>query len=342
MLRSIYSAISGLKANQEKLDVIGNNIANVGTTAYKSQTIRFEDMISQNSSQGSGSTTNSGGVNPVQIGLGVKVAGIDTLNTVGDMQATSRSLDVAIDGAGYFMVGKGAVPASNADGVLVNDTSHVITPNTSKMEVSYTKDGGFELDDKGNLVTSDGLRVLGYPVTDGANTTPASIDYTGNGDPTINYVNVNGTPTAGGNLVPLVIPDSVVLADGSSSKVQSFSIEKDGQIKAVLANNTVTVLGQIAMASFANEGGLSKVGNDQYQSTPSSGSAVVRSGIAAGTANDNSAGYGNMEQGMLEMSNVDLAQQFTDMIVASRAFQANGKVITTADDILTELIALKR
>ena len=96
------------------------------------------------------------------------------------------------------------------------------------------------------------------------------------------------------------------------------------------------------MASFKNDGGLSKIGKDQFQTTANSGAAVYRSGLGTAIANDNSKGYGDMNQGMLEMSNVDLAQQFTDMIVASRAFQANGKVITTGDDILNELVNLKR
>jgi len=338
----MYSAISGLRANQEKLDIIGNNIANVSTTAFKSQSVRFEDMVSQTSSQATASNTNTGGVNGKQIGLGVQIASIDSLNTNGSMQPTSRPLDAAIDGAGYFVVGSGSVPASNA---AVN-----------KMTLSYTRDGGFELDDKGNLTTSDGLRVMGYTVNTGTGTKD-SIAYSATTDPTINYVDANSASlVASTNLVPLVIPDSVNIPEviyaagppvvnavpATTSKVLSFSIEKDGVIKAVLANDTTTVIGQIGMASFKNEGGLKKLGKDQYQSTANSGAAVLRTGLGTAAANDNSNGYGDINQGMLEMSNVDLAQQFTDMIVASRAFQANGKVITTGDDILNELIGLKR
>ena len=320
MLRSMYSAISGLKTSQEKLDVIGNNIANVSTTAFKSQSVRFEDMVSQNYSQATGSNINTGGVNGKQFGLGVQIASIDTLNTNGSMQPTSRPLDVAIDGTGYFVVANGTV---GADGSVAGTTS-------------YTRDGGFELDEKGNLVTSDGSRVMGYTVNNDVETAN-SIEYTTAGtDPKVNYVNANSANLVSStNMVPLVIPDSV-----AGSKVQSFSIGKDGVIKAVLADKTVTVIGQIGMASFKNEDGLKKIGKDQFQATTNSGDPVLRSGLGATT--DNSTAYGDINQGMLEMSNVDLAQQFTDMIVASRAFQANGKVITTGDDILNELIGLKR
>jgi flagellar hook protein FlgE len=482
MLRSLYSAISGLSANQTQLDVIGNNIANVGTTAFKSQSARFEDMLSQSTADATGAGLNTGGTNPKQIGLGVQLSSIDTLNTTGNMQPTSRNLDAAIDGSGYFMVGKGAIPQDNTKGATLNST-HAVT-NSNGMDISFTRDGGFTLDDKGNLLTSDGLRVLGYTMSSdgGINN---SIQFSAGSDPQINYVNADSTSLkASNNLVPLVIPDSInvpavdvpstpattiplavgtsadtlsINADGNTiagttpnydkandikikfatspaagnpsaayddasktititlsttaanntsanletavhglttpsgmdtnffnrfkitgqggwttaagvdaaggnisagvtltlgggaapyttvagtSKIQSFSIEKDGLIKAVLDNGSVSVLGQIAVASFKNEGGLKKVGKDVYQNTANSGNPIVRSG--QGDTNDNSKGFGDVDQGMLEMSNVDLAQQFTDMIVASRAFQANGKMITTDDDILNELVSLKR
>ena len=106
MLRSLYSGISGMKVNQTKMDVIGNNISNVSTTAFKYSRTRFQDMLSQSVTDAMSPSTNLGGINPSQVGLGVKLAGIDTIVSQGNMQSTSRSLDVAIDGEGYFMVGK--------------------------------------------------------------------------------------------------------------------------------------------------------------------------------------------------------------------------------------------
>ncbi|HEY8890002.1 MAG TPA: flagellar hook-basal body complex protein [Clostridium sp.] len=374
MLRSLYAGISGMKVNQAKLDVIANNIANVGTTAFKSSRVRFQDMVSQSMSESSSSSTNQGGVNAKQIGLGVQIAGIDTMVGQGMMQPTSRNLDVAVDGEGYLMVAKGAVPATNAAG-------------TTGMSISYTRDGALTLDDKGNLLNSDGLRVLGYAISS-TSTSPASTSLTyAASKPTSVYVNANGTYKAGSTLIPLVIPDVITVpavaqvgtpasadyaaaipqvgvvgdpnyaaavaqvgtapsanysaaVSAHTSRITTFSIEKDGEIKAVLEDGSVSVLGQIAMASFKNPAGLKKEGGNLFTNTSNSGAAVVRSGV--GATQDNSGGYGDMLQGMLEMSNVDLAEQFTDMIVASRAFQAMGKTINTGDEILQDIIGLKR
>jgi flagellar hook protein FlgE len=107
MIRAMYAGISGLKVNQEKLDVVGNNIANVNTTAYKYQRMRFQNTLSQSVSQGTSPSNSVGGTNPVQIGLGAQVGGIDTVTTQGNLQPTSRNLDFAVDGTGYFVVGLG-------------------------------------------------------------------------------------------------------------------------------------------------------------------------------------------------------------------------------------------
>jgi len=355
MLRSLYSGISGMKVNQVKLDVIANNIANVGTTAFKSSRVRFQDMISQSITQNTAPATNQGGVNARQAGQGVQVAGIDTITTQGMMQPTSRSLDVAMDGEGYLMVAKGATPKGTATETTAGTNEGVTLGNdyavgdANGMELFYTRDGALTVDKNGNLLNSDGLRILGYAVNDGTNT---SLQYDANGDPVIKYANANSTTiTTGQQLIPLVIPETVYVpaigiptdanyVAATTLKVTTFTIEKDGQIKAVLEDGKVAVLGQIAVSSFKNPEGLSKVGGNLYQNTSNSGEAVVRTG--SGAATDNSGGYGDMLQGMLEMSNVDLAEQFTDMIVAQRAFQASGKSITTGDEILQEIIGLKR
>ena len=135
---------------------------------------------------------------------------------------------------------------------------------------------------------------------------------------------------------------SFTLKAETDKKIRSFSIEKDGIIKAVLDDGSVSALGQIAMSSFKNPEGLKKLGKNLYQNTANSGEPIVRSGIGGLKELDNSDGYGDMLQGMLEMSNVDLAEQFTDMITTTRAFQAAGKMITTGDEILQDIINLKR
>ncbi|MBN4049317.1 flagellar hook-basal body complex protein [Clostridium estertheticum] len=357
MLRSLYAGISGMKANQVKLDVIGNNIANVGTTSFKGSRVRFQDMVSQSMSQALAPGASQGGINPRQVGLGVQVAGIDTLVGQGGMQPTSRNLDVAMDGEGYLMVAKGKTPLTNADGVGVDPTEH--TANApSGTDLFYTRDGALTLDKEGNLLNSDGLRVLGYAISE-VDDKP-SLDYdvtksttTPPKSPTLNYVNADSTTLKpSGTLIPLVIPEKIfVLGDANAVpptsdgdvRVKTFSIEKDGVVKAILEGGKVAILGQIAVASFKNPGGLSKVGGNIYQNTSNSGAPIVRTGKNTDKAvPDNSAGYGDMLQGMLEMSNVDLAEQFTDMIIASRAFQAAGKTISTGDEILQDIINLKR
>ncbi|MCY6354008.1 flagellar hook protein FlgE [Clostridium sp. ZS2-4] len=497
MLRSMYSGISGMKVNQTKLDVAGNNIANVGTTGFKSSRVRFQDMLSQNVSEALGPGRNTGGVNPRQVGLGVQVAGIDTIVSQGMMQPTSRNLDVAVDGTGYFVVAKGAIPQSNATGISVDESSH--TMSGSGLAVSFTRDGSFTLDNYGNLLTSDGYRVMGYALQekkdeDGNTKDIDSIDYSANG--TVNFVDSDSKYgiKASGTLVPLRIPDSVHIeafsnakdkdgteittdmgytgtgklkkddgtnlltaspklqitepatngkyrgdkdlkievkwvknpknnADGTKwdgtgdapsagyrgfingdekgevastkievdkngkikgvdedykeadkineitltgepagmddadkdkyswsftlraetdKKIRSFSIEKEGIIKAVLDDGSVSALGQIAMASFKNPEGLKKAGKNMLENTANSGVPIIRSGVGAPAGTDNGDGYGDMLQGMLEMSNVDLSEQFTDMIVTTRAFQAAGKMISTGDEILQDIINLKR
>jgi flagellar hook protein FlgE len=347
MLRSMYAGISGMKVNQTKLDVTGNNIANVGTTAFKGSRVRFQDMLSQSVSDATAPGRNQGGVNPKQVGIGVQVAGIDTLVTQGMLQPTSRNLDVAIDGEGYLIVGKGAFPEDNDTAVTIGGEEegeeHIIS-ETNGMDISYTRDGALVRDTKGNLLTSDGYRVLGYAVSSGGS--DPSIDYSlidEKGRPAVNFVNPNDEGfVAGESLVPLTIPDTVYNAeDDTTLRVTSFSIEKDGIIKAVLEDGSVTALGQIAMASFTNPAGLEKLGNNLYKNTANSGDAIVRSGVGAEEL-DNSDAYGDIISGCLEMSNVDLAEQFTDMIVTTRAFQAAGKTITTGDEILQDIINLKR
>jgi flagellar hook protein FlgE len=143
MLPSLYSGISGLKVNQQKLNIVANNIANSSTTGFKTQSMNFEDMMSQTLSDASAPVENGlGGVNAKQSGLGVKIAGINTDFSEGSQQTTNRNLDFMLDKAGsYFVVS----PDGDTNG-----------------EYYYTRDGSFVLDSKGNLLTQDGYHVMGY------------------------------------------------------------------------------------------------------------------------------------------------------------------------------------
>ncbi len=344
MLRSLYSGISGMKVNQTKLDVIGNNLANVSTTAFKGSRVNFSTTISQTLGSASAASDSLGGVNGKQVGLGAQIASIDKIMSQGSMQSTSRSLDVAVDGSGYFMVAAGPeLTGGTNDKITIDDNGIDAMPANSS--VAYTRDGSFVLDNEGNLLTSKGYRVLGFAMK----TTDTKNNNNGDNirpDGTVLYVESNNnTVSVDNQLVSLKIPDKVTKIDkaGQETKVavKSFNISSDGLITGVLETGEITALGQIAMSSFKNETGLTEIGNNMYEPSGSSGAAIISSG-KNGTAKRTSQGYGDILQGYLEMSGVDMAEQFTDMIVATKAFQAAGKTITTGDEILSEIINLKR
>ena len=344
MLRSLYSGISGMKVNQTKLDVIGNNLANVSTTAFKGSRVNFSTTISQTLGSASAASDSLGGVNGKQIGLGAQISSIDKIMSQGSMQSTSRSLDVAVDGSGYFMVATG--PALTGD---ANDSITIANNGIGNMpannSVAYTRDGSFVLDNEGNLLTSKGYRVLGFAMKTNDNNNNNNGDNI-RPDGTVLYVESNNqTEAIDDKLVSLKIPDKVTKIDKAGKETQvavkSFNISSDGLITGVLETGEITALGQIAMSSFKNEVGLTDIGNNMYEPSGSSGAAIISSGKNSPT-NRNSSGYGDILQGYLEMSGVDMAEQFTDMIVATKAFQAAGKTITTGDEILSEIINLKR
>lgn len=328
MLRSMYSGISGMKVNQTKLDVIGNNIANVSTTAFKGSRAEFKDMLYQNAGYASAPTSNKGGTNAKQVGLGAQLSSINKLMSKGNVMSTGRSLDVCIDGDGYLIVGSGPINAANG----VDKDGFTGTNDNGGLEVLYTRDGNLTLDHQGNLLTADGYRVMGYNVG-------GALTHDVNDGITAKYVNADDKTalTTDGKLVPLAIPDKV-----GDQPVKTFEIGKDGLITAVLGDGTRSALGQIATGSFKNPEGLTAVGGNLLQVSSNSGSTIVRSGLDKTGTDDNSKGFGDLIQGALEGSNVDLTEQFTDMIVATRAFQASSKMISNGDEVLQTITGLIR
>jgi len=273
MLRSLYSGVSGMRGFQTKLDVIGNNIANVNTIGFKASRVMFKDILSQSMGGVTAPVDGFGGVNPKQIGLGVTIAAIDTVHTPGSAMTTNVVTDLRIDGDGFFAVQNGE------DG-----------------QIYLTRDGSFKLDAERKLVTSDGYLVL----------------------------SVDGAP---------IILDEEITA---------FAIDQNGQLIGVNEDGTSAPIdgAQIGVVKVANPGGLEKVGNNMYRFTPNTDLEELEDLIT--TANDVEIGTGAIISGQLEMSNVDLTGEFTEMIVAQRAFQANSKIITTSDEVLQEVISLKR
>ena len=387
----MYSGISGMKNFQTKLDVIGNNIANVNTYGFKKGRVTFKDTMNQTISGASAAQDNRGGKNPLQVGLGSTLATIDTIHTQSSLQTTGRSLDLAISGDGYFIVNQGDAQF-------------------------YTRAGNFYLDDNGTLVNGDGYKVQAFSVNADGSTSnqlgdvavnvnavlPAvktsNIEFSGNlsldsvvgGAPftqQIQVVDANGnsrrvdvhfkkqsatewnvfldkeaTGTASsvltfdattgeftsatqtnvdgfaldfsaltqetGSTSALVNPDG-----NTEGSLESFNIGSLGEVNGVYSNGLVRTLGVLALAKFSNSSGLTKAGGNLFQES-----------INSGVANINVAGEGrgSIAAGTLEMSNVDLSEEFTEMISAQRGFQANTRIITTSDEILQELVNLKR
>ena len=301
MLKSMYSGISGMKANQTKMDVVGNNVANVGTTSFKKSNTRFSDTLYQTSMYSGAPSENIGGINPTQIGMGTKVSGIFKNTVQGNIQTTGRSSDLAIDGDGYFKVQIG------------------------KDKFAYTRDGSFNIDKNGDLVTA-----AGYKVVDTDNK-------------------------------PINIP-----TDKDGRKVLSYKISSEGEISLILDGGTDTVTKpeegtNPGEGTKPEEGTNSGEGTNTYAETEEPAKnqklniAVFKNpeglealsgnlyGVSVNSGNPiENATYGNIEQGAIEMSNVDLSEEFTEMIVTTRAFQASSKVITTSDELLQEIINLKR
>lgn len=473
MMRSMFSGVSSLRAHQLKMDVIGNNIANVNTVGYKASSVTFAEMYSQTLKGASSSSASRGGTNPMQVGLGTTTAGISVNHTKGAVQRTDVATDLMIDGEGFFMV----------------------TDDATGQNKYYTRAGNFVLDEQGYLTTLDGLRVLDnefkpiqinqsdtkqastssaiilkgnistsdseyhttvdvydslgdvhtlninfegdpYVTSKSSTTNPAKQLPTGAGQigtkdplnydedgvlitpaPTLNYsfrkmtvTDENGNkmvPGASedlyamfnesGDIVEMVIvgagtdpstltgaaldplPHGVTLGievpgasdislpinrsmffesgdvtksrvftqnnqesdakgvqlDGNSAgSIYSFNISSKGEVIGIYTNGEQKVLQTIGLASFDNPGGLMKLGGNLFQETPNSG--TPKYGVPS------SGSFGDLTPGALEMSNVDLAAQFTEMITTQRGFQANSRVITTSDEILQELVNLKR
>jgi flagellar hook protein FlgE len=419
----MYSAISGLKAHQVKLDVTGNNIANVNTVGFKSSQATFEDTLSQVMRNGSAASEGTGGTNPAQVGLGVKVAGITTNFGQGTQQTTGRTTDFMINGDGFFVTKFGNESLYTRAGSFDFDGfGQIVTPDGAILQGWMGKDGVVDTNGAigplsvpfgevmaptpstggklaGNLSTSgvpadpdaippvpatsvqtqmtmyDSLGTahqitLKFTRSDNDNewdvevsegTTPLTASETsivfdpatgkpdvgkftitptadmlaswktpdGSADATLT-IDISGLSQFGGKTS--LTPEDV---DGNAmGSLQSIALSSDGTVMGVYSNNLREPIGKLAMASFANPSGLAKAGNTSYRVGDNSGQPAI------GEAN--AGGRGTMVSGALEMSNVDLAEEFTGLIVAQRGFQANSRVITSSDEVLQDLVNLKR
>jgi flagellar hook protein FlgE len=288
MLRSLTAGISGLQNFQQRMDVIGNNIANVNTTGYKAARSDFADSFSQTLRVSSSGNGGNSGLASIQIGSGVTTTAIRNLYTQGALTKTGLQTDLAVAGEGFF---------------VVRDTVSNVT--------FVTRSGDFRLDENGYVVTSTGQRVQGY--NDSALSTLGDLQ-----------INTTGMPAT---------------SDPAAS-ILKFGVDGEGKINVNLSDGTQFVRGQVLLQRFSDPQALVKEGNNLFSGI---GAAGPLGGAAAPMpAPPGSNGLGKIESGALELSNVDLANEFAGMITSQRAFQATARIITTSDEMLQELVNLKR
>ena len=401
---SMNSAVSGLRAHQLWLDVIGNNIANVNTPGFKDGRVTFTDILSQTLAGPTAPSATLGGTDPKQVGLGVRPGAITNLFTQGGVLSTGKPTDVAIQGDGFFILSDGTASVYtragafevDAGGTLVDPTTGyrvqgnagniVISPTTTSapMPTSTAIFSG-NLDTTvaaGSTYTSTltindslgGTHNLTLTFTKTANPgeftyatteSDAAMSIAAGGAGTVQFSGAGAITAGGAGAITLDFSNgasngqAITLDYGSASNttpvtgfaspstlalgsqngyaagtLQNFSIGTDGTINGTFSNGRVQSLGTIRLATFNNPAGLEKVGNNLFRESTNSGVANVGSPATGGR--------GSLTPGALEGSNVDLAEEFTRLILAQRGFQANARVITTSDEVLQEAVNLKR
>ncbi|MBY8829280.1 flagellar basal-body rod protein FlgG [Hephaestia mangrovi] len=251
---AMHIARTGLDAQDKRMQVISNNLANVNTTAFKKQRADFATLAYQVvTTPGANSTQDSKYATGLNLGTGVRIQGTSRIDTTGEMNQTGNSLDLAIDGNGYFQI-------QMPDGTY-----------------AYTRAGNFSRSSEGQLVTSDGYQVM----------------------------------------------PGITIPEGTTS----ITIGTDGTVSAVVpGQEEAQQIGQIQIASFPNAAGLQETGDNYLVQTAASGEANL--GIAGQD------GRGNIRQGMLEASNVNVVEELVDMIETQRAYEVNSKMISATDDML--------
>lgn len=263
MIRALYSAASGMNAQQLTVDNIANNLANANTTGYKARRAQFQDLLYQSMVQpgaaaGQQTTVPTG----LQLGLGTRAASNEIIFSQGNFTETDNPLDVVIQGNGFFQV---RLPSG---------------------DLAYTRDGSFQYDRNGNIVDSSGNPL----------------------EPQI------------------TIPPSA----------QSVTIAADGTVSYLLPGQTAAQrAGQIQIAGFQNPAGLNSIGKNLYQPTDASGEPTVASP-------GGQEGLGTLLQGYTEQSNVSIVQEFINLIVAQRGYEANSKVVKAADDMYQQVNNLRQ
>ncbi|MBD3293061.1 MAG: flagellar hook-basal body complex protein [Armatimonadia bacterium] len=404
MNRALFAGLSGTVAFQNRLDVVGNNIANANTVAYKEGRTTFEEALYETLGGGrSGSEAGIGGSNPVQIGSGVSLGTVQVQHTQGSLEPTGQPLDCAIEGEGLFVLGDGQGSFYSRDGSFSLDDTNTLVAGSSGMKVmGWMADASGAVNSTGPITDlSFNIGELAPPEPTGSALVRGNLDATAAVGDSIattisiydslgemhqvdltfaNTANVNewqcdaacegstatgtmqfdasGALTAGGTLNLNVAltngatsPQNVSLDLSSvTALTQAYSVVVDSQdgrpasslvsvemgdggaVEGHYSDGRTRALAQVALASFTNPSGLLHAGSNIYTEAPASGAASIG---AADTG-----GRGSVVARNLEMSNVDLTSSFVDMITTQRGFQASTRVISTANQMLDEVVRL--
>lgn len=335
MLRAMDSAVSGLRAHQNKMDVIGNNIANVNTSGYKAQNYTFKDAMYQTTTASSnGQAGTVGGSNAVQYGYGSVTGAIST-----DMTSSTPSyvggFNASINGSGFFITKTTAQqePIETAGGAAA------VSTKLKASNFNFTRVGQFSVDANGYMVDANGNFVYGFQPLGNNNATTLTLDEIGNpGDHYGTKLQALRAPalTFTGNTTDAA--NARLNFTDAATQLKSVQIDNDGTVKGTISVNGESknvVIGKVAIANFQNQEGLMKAGNNNFNASANDNSGLMTATQPGGSTSSLMSGY-------LESSNVDLAKEFSDMIVTERGFQANSKMITVSDEILQELVNMKR
>ena len=377
MTGAMYAAISGLKSHMNKLNVIGNNIANVNTYGYKTQRAVFSDSIYTNLRTGSNGTNTAGAINPSQIGYGVEMSSVDLDMSSGTFSPTGKDMDCMIMGDGFFMVGN-------------KDMQYVIDPSdpSTLTSLALTRVGNFDFRADGYLSDANGNLVYGFLCTGSIGDTVTFSDQLvpiclprlkAETDPETGITTFEiGYPSAEeggflteatdeeGNALPFAGMDSIAI-DPATGLITGTS--KDTQM--------VVTIGVIAMGNVTNPNGVTHTGGPYYKAAGGAGELQISlmggvekemvinnnptedeelgvfTHVNASLSEDDvenlpngmridSAGTTELMTGGLEMSKTDLATEISEMITTQRGYQANTRIITVTDAMLEELVNIKR
>ena len=286
LIGTLGSGVSALNAFMQGLDVIGNNIANVNTTGFKSSNAQYADSFSNILTGSTPASSTVAGTTGMAVGTGVRLASVNTDYSQGSLESTGQSSNLAVSGSGYFQV-----------------------KNPTDGSTYVTRDGSFSWDSQGYLVTAQGYRVQGL---------------TGSTLATVGDIKL-GTPPVG-------------------TQLKAVTVDKSGNVVESYSDGTTATNNQVELQTYTNQAALTSAGGNLLTGMLAAGPVGAAAGsvlLQAGVNTPGTNGLGSIQSGTLELSNVDLTSQFSNLITTQRSFEAGSRLITISDTLLEDIVNLK-